>query len=256
MSDPLIYSLIAGTLASLACGLGALPLVIPGVHPEKHTGIGYAFAVGLMLAASLYNLIYPGLTMGGELITLRSVIMVICGLLLGSAFLAWMGSHFTEQRLEKSSLARLGTRKELLIFMAMAIHSIPEGVAVGVGYTSGAVYHTEIGTYIALAIGIHNIPEGLAVAIPLRSNGASIHKCFWAATLTSVPQPLAAIPAVIAAWFFTPIMPLLMGFAAGAMIFLILTELIPEALENEKPVTTGWAAITGFCLMLLVQVVL
>lgn len=256
MSEALIYSLIAGTLASLACGLGALPLALPSIRLAKHTGIGYAFAAGLMLSASVYNLIYPGLTMGGELVDLRSVLMVVTGLLLGSAFLAWMGSHFDEEHMLQSSMAKLGTRKELLIFTAMAIHSIPEGVAVGVGFASGEVYHTEIGTYIALAIGIHNIPEGLAVAIPLRSNGASIHKCFWAATLTSLPQPLAAVPAVIAAWFFTPIMPLLMGFAAGAMIFLILTELIPEALEKEKPLTIGWAVMTGFCLMLLVQVVL
>lgn len=256
MSDPLIYSLIAGTLASLACGLGALPLLLPGFHLERHTGIGYAFAAGLMLSASVYNLIYPGLTMGGEMVNPRSVLLVITGLILGSAFLAYMSTHFDEEQIQKSSFARLGTRKELLIFIAMAIHSIPEGVAVGVGYTSGEVYHTEIGTYIALAIGIHNIPEGLAVAIPLRTNGASIHKCFWAATLTSVPQPLAAVPAVIAAWFFTPIMPLLMGFAAGAMIFLILTELIPEAMENEKTIIIGWAVMAGFCLMLLVQVIL
>lgn len=257
MNNAILLSLIAGTLASLACGLGALPLLIPGIDFKKHYGLGYAFAAGLMLAASVYNLIYPGLTMGGNDVTsIQNVLMVIAGILIGCMFLSLMVKFFDEDRVEVGLLSKLGTRKELLIFIAMAVHSIPEGVAVGVGYASGEVYQTSIGNYIALAIGIHNIPEGLAVAIPLRSSGASINKCFWAATLTSLPQPLAAVPAVIAAWFFTPIMPLLMGFAAGAMMFLILTELIPEALEKENVMTIGWAGMVGFCLMLLVQVAL
>lgn len=257
MDDPILYSLVAGLLASLACGLGALPLAIPHIDFKKHYGLGYAFAAGLMLAASVYNLIYPGLTMGGDdIVGLRQVLLVVTGLLLGSLFLSVLEKYFDEDRVDKGPLARLGTRKELLIFIAMAIHSIPEGIAVGVGYTSGEVYQTTIGTYIALAIGIHNIPEGLAVAIPLRSAGASIPKCFWAATLTSLPQPIAAVPAVVASWFFTPLMPLLMGFAAGAMLFLIITELIPEALEKEKVLPIGWAGMFGFCLMLLVQVII
>jgi ZIP family zinc transporter len=96
------------------------------------------------------------------------------------------------------------------------------------------------------------VPEGLAVAIPLRAAGASLHKCFWAAVLTSVPQPIAAVPACILAWFFQPLMPLLMGFAAGAMIFLVVLELIPHALEMEKPPVIAWSFSWGFCLMVLV----
>ena len=101
-----------------------------------------------------------------------------------------------------------------------------------------------------------DIPVRLAVAIPLRSAGASIFRCFLAAVATSLTQPLATIPAVLLAWFFTPLMPVLMGFAAGAMIFLVVLELIPEALETESPKRIAWAFIVGFCLMLAVQVVL
>ena len=138
----------------------------------------------------------------------------------------------------------------------MSVHSIPEGVAVGVGYASEEVYATQLGSYIALAIAIHNIPEGLAIAIPLRAAGVSIPKCFFAAFLTSLPQPIAALPASIVSWMFQPLMPILMGFAAGAMIFLVLMELLPDALSTEKPVTIAWAFTTGFCLMLFVQVLL
>ena len=157
---------------------------------------------------------------------------------------------------KKKEWSRLGSRAELLIFFAMMVHSIPEGIAVGVGYTSGELNDSHLGSYIALAIAIHNIPEGLAIAIPMRSAGASINKCFWAAVLTSLPQPIAAIPACLLAWFFQPLMPFLMGFAAGAMIFLVLLELIPHALGTEKPTVIAWSFIFGFCSMILIQVIL
>ena len=121
---------------------------------------------------------------------------------------------------------------------------------------AGQVHDSSQGIEIAIAIGIHNIPEGLAVAIPTRAAGVGIGKCFLLAFLTSLPQPLAAIPAVLASWFFRPLLPLLLGFAAGAMIFLVLLELIPQALSSETPVRIAWAFTLGFCLMLLVQVIL
>lgn len=254
--DILLKSLIAGILASLACGLGALPLLLKRIDLSKHTGLGYGFAGGLMLAASVYNLILPGLTMTQQTLTLAHVLPVLLGIWAGCAFL-WLTDIFlNEERLNQTSWKRWGGRAEILIFLAMAVHSIPEGVAVGVGYASQEVYDNELGAYIALAIGIHNIPEGLAVAIPLRAAGASIMKCFWAAVLTSLPQPIAAVPAALASWFFQPLMPVLMGFAAGAMLFLILLELIPEALHHEQPRRIAWSFMLGFGLMLLIQVVL
>jgi ZIP family zinc transporter len=90
----------------------------------------------------------------------------------------------------------------------------------------------------------------------MRAAGAGIWRCFFAAYLTSLPQPIAAVPAALASWFFQPLMPVLMGFAAGAMMFLILLEMIPDALHNEKAAKIAWAFMIGFCLMLLMQVVL
>ncbi len=252
----LLHSLVAGLLASFACGLGALPLLIKRLDLKKHTGLGYGFAGGLMLAASVYNLILPGLTMAQHELSLLQVLPVLLGLLAGSAFLWATDLYLNEERLSQASWKRWGGRAEILIFLAMSVHSIPEGVAVGVGYASQEVYANNLGAYIALAIAIHNIPEGLAVAIPLRAAGAGMVKCFWAAFLTSLPQPIAAVPAAMASWFFQPLMPVLMGFAAGAMMYLILLELIPQALNVEKPARIAWAFMLGFGLMLLIQVVL
>ncbi len=254
--DVILKSVIAGLLASLACGLGVFPLLFKKFDPIKHSGIGYGFAGGLMFAASVYNLILPGLKLSSQDISVSDAVFVISGIILGAAFLWATDIYLSGERTDHASWKKWGSRQELLIFLAMMVHSIPEGVAVGVGYASGEVLSTKLGTYIAVAIGIHNIPEGLAVAIPIRSAGASIKKCFIAAFFTSLPQPIAAIPAVIASWFFQPLMPILMGFAAGAMIFLILLELIPHALDFEKPVKIAWAFTLGFCLMVFVQVIL
>ena len=256
LNEIVIKSLIAGIFACLACGLGALPLLIRKLDPAKHTGMGFAFAGGLMFSASVFNLILPGLQMDMSALSFSRVSLVVLGILLGAAFMWFTNRFLSNEESHEGQWEKWGGRTGLLIFIAMCIHSIPEGVAVGVGYASGEVHNTRLGSSIALAIALHNIPEGLAVSIPLRSAGASINRCFWAAVLTSLPQPIAAVPACILAWFFQPLMPLLMSFAAGAMIFLVLLEMIPEALDTEKPIVIAWSFILGFCLMLMVQVLL
>ena len=289
--DVLVEAVLAGVAASIACGLGVLPLFIKGIDPARHRGLGYAFAGGLMFSASVYNLILPGMQLDGGGWGLSGVLPIIAGMAVGGLFLALTDRflHHGEEDFARAMAAATndaqrkaaedlrpkrwkawGGRVGLLVFIAMTVHSIPEGVAVGTGYTSDAVHEASaatshdvsaemaatLGPTLALAIAIHNIPEGLAVAIPMRSAGAGLLRCFFAAVFTSLPQPIACIPAVLLAWFFRPIMPGLMGFAAGAMIFLVVLELIPEALEEEKPAKIAWAFLAGFCGMLLVQVVL
>ncbi len=254
----LLDSFVAGMLASLACGLGALPLLFSRLDIQKRVGLGYGFAGGLMFSASVYNLILPGLSLGEHTGSLRQIVLILIGILLGAGFLWGVNKYLTREHLEDSALHILGGRREILIFIAMSFHSIPEGVAVGVGYASSQHVDSieNLGSYIALAIAVHNIPEGLAVSIPMRANGASITKCFTAAFLTSLPQPLSAVPAALLVWLFEPLMVPLLGFAAGAMMFLVVMELIPDALEDRRPVEIAWAFILGFCLMILVQVVL
>lgn len=254
----LFDSFIAGILASLACGVGSLPLLFPQLDVQRRMGLGYGLAGGLMFSASVYNLLLPGLTLESHHPGVRQVVLILVGLLIGAFILSLMDKFLTPERLGNSFFRRLGSRRELLIFLAMSLHSIPEGVAVGVGYAS-AQHLPEaegLGNYIALAIGIHNIPEGLAVAIPLRAGGASIFKCFVAAFLTSLPQPIAAVPAALLVWFFEPLMIPLLGVAAGAMIFLVIREMIPDALETRSPIQTAWSFIAGFALMILIQAAL
>ncbi|MEM8943918.1 MAG: ZIP family metal transporter [Planctomycetota bacterium] len=251
---------IAGVVASLACGLGALPLLIRQLKIEERIGIGYGFAGGLMFAASVYNLLLPAIVQGtNDSAHLWPVLKILVGMLLGCALIWWIERVLTTERLQHSVLLKpFGSRIETLVFVAMFFHSVPEGVAVGVGYaaeTHGDEF-SGLGLYIALAIAIHNIPEGLAVALPMRTNGASISKCFWFAVLTSLPQPIAAVPASLLVWLFEPLVLPLLGFAAGAMMYLVIDELIPEALKSGSHTSITWAFMVGFSLMVLVQVVL
>lgn len=252
-------SFIAGLLASVACGLGALPLAFRGLNIEKRIGLGYAFAGGLMFAASFYNLLMPALAMGSnDAVKLFPILKTIAGLLIGCAALWLLQKYLTPKRLSGRWLSHVGDRTETLVFLAMAFHSIPEGVAVGVGYGAEGrdAAFSGLGLYIAVAIAIHNIPEGLAVALPMRAHGATLTKCFFMAFLTSLPQPIAAVPAGLMVWFFQPLMLPMLGFAAGAMMYLVVVELIPDALETRSPAQTAWSFMLGFGLMVLVQAAL
>lgn len=254
-----IESFVAGLVASVACGLGALPVLFRRFDPTRRIGLSYAAAGGLMFAASVYNLLLPAFTLGAEQgASLLPVLETLFGLGAGCAFI-WMVERRLPREGQESNFVRsLGGRVGALVFIAMTFHSIPEGVAVGVGFASEAhqVSFDDLGLYIAIAISIHNIPEGMAVALPARAAGASFWKCFLLAFLTSLPQPLASVPASLLVWFFRPLMLPLFGFAAGAMMYLVIVEMIPESLEEEKPTQVAWAFMTGFAAMVLVQVVL
>ena len=252
-----VNSTIAGIIASVACGLGALPLLIRQFDITKRVSLGYGFAGGLMFAASVYNLLLPALNHDPGILNTKKVILTLLGIFSGCAFLWGVERSLTTEKIAHSFLRMIGSKREVLIFIAMTLHSIPEGVAVGVGYgsTEQLKANPQLGHYIATAIAIHNIPEGLAVAIPLRAHGASISKCFSLAFLTSLPQPIAAVPASLLVSIFSPLMVPFLGFAAGAMMFLVLVELIPDALEDQSANTIAWVFMFGFGTLILIQVI-
>ncbi|RME81374.1 MAG: ZIP family metal transporter [Planctomycetota bacterium] len=249
-------SFIAGILASIACGLGALPLFISPSKIHEKIGLGYSFAGGLMFAASVYNLLMPAFTIGGkEAHGFENSFKVLGGMALGCYFIHLVEKYLTEERLASKFLKPIGGKREILIFLAMCFHSVPEGIAVGVGYGSEAhLPQSDLGIYIAIAIAIHNVPEGLAVALPLKLKGEGFNKCFWLAFLTSLPQPLASVPASLLVWLFYPLMLPLLGFAAGAMMYLVILELVPDALETRSRTETASAFMLGFGTMALIQI--
>jgi zinc transporter ZupT len=159
-----------------------------------------------------------------------------------------------DREIEFGKLRGASARRVLLILGTLFIHSFPEGVAVGVGYGAGE-QDTNLGLLLALAISIQNIPEGLAVTLPLKAEGVKTWRCVLWAIFSSVPQPLAAVPAFLAVSLFQQLLPYALAFAAGAMGFLVFTELVPEGLEGGDRNKIGTIIAFGFLLMMSLHLV-
>jgi len=246
MTASLTETLIAASLTVLSNGLGGLPFVFTKNFPRNIARLGWAASGGLMLAASVFNLIYPGMEDGG-------ILNVAIGIALGAALMVITSLWLEKRDIQFQGLSGGNSRKIILVLTTLFIHSFPEGIAIGVAYGSG---EEQLGILIAIAIAIHNIPEGLAVALPLNAEGVSGWKGVGWAIFSGVPQVLAAIPAYLAVRAFRPILPYAFGFAAGAMLLLVFSEMIPESRASEKErLSSAIAGLGGFLFMMLFQMV-
>ena len=245
MNATLTETIIAASLTVLSNGLGGLPFVFTKSFPKEIARLGWAASGGLMLSASVFNLIIPGLDDGG-------IIPVAIGITLGGILMAITSLWLNNREIEFQGLTGKDSKKIILVLVTLFIHSFPEGIAIGVAYGSG---EAQLGILIAIAIAIHNIPEGLAVALPLNAQGVSGWRCVGWAIFSGVPQVIAAIPAYLAVMAFRPILPYAFGFAAGAMLLLVMSEMIPESRDSESQrLTSAIAGMGGFLFMMVFQV--
>ncbi len=248
-SDIIYWALVTGILSALATGLGAIPVAYIANRSTVVRAFSGAVAAGMMISASVFSIAQEGIALKSQ--RPSAPYEVIAGIMLGALFF-W----FVEKKLSGRDLSfggSGGSRRGFLVFLAMFIHSFPEGIAIGVGFATGDF---GFGLLIALAISVHNIPEGIAISLPMRAEGASFGKCFMFSVLSSVPQPLAAVPAVLAVSFFQPVLATGLGFAAGAMIYLVVDELIPESLAEGGRSLTAWGVMVGLGGMLLLTTLL
>jgi ZIP family zinc transporter len=240
---------VAALITALATGLGALPLVLArGRAGGRWLGIGNAIAAGLMLAAS-FSLIVEGMAFSA-LRTLAGLLAGVVLIMLANRWLRRRGDHSIAQ------LHGADAGRALLIIGIMTAHSAAEGVGVGVSYGGGR----ELGDFITLAIALHNVPEGLAIALVMVPRGARVWQAGWWAVFSSLPQPLLAVPAFLFVLAFAPWLPVGLGLAAGAMLWMVFSELLPEAqtalsgnLGNEglgAIVVLAFAAMIGVTLVL------
>ena len=241
MPDSLIWKVFwVALLTDLATGLGAVPLFWARSFRLRWHGVATAATAGMMLSASVFALTAEALQRG-------KLWHVVTGLIVGAAFFSATARYVERAQWRLGELTVAESRQGLLILVAMFIHSFPEGVAIGVGYATGELRY---GLLLAMAIAVHNVPEGLAVALPLRARGVSGWACIGYAILTSVPQPVAAVPSFLLVSLFQPLLPLGLGFAGGAMIFLVASDLLPDSLEHCSRIDTAWAFTIGLVAML------
>jgi len=231
-------------LTAATTGLGALPFAFVKSFPRRWLGIGNAIAAGLMLAAS-FGLINEGVG--------YSIALTMTGVLVGLGFILWTHSILDgHESLGFADLSGLNARKALMIVGVMTLHSFAEGVGVGVSFGGGL----EFGIFIAIAIAVHNIPEGLAISLVLVPRGVSWWKSALWSVFSSLPQPLMAVPAYLLVEYFKRILPAGLGFAAGAMVWMSFAELIPDALEDADPGTVATTVVLASVAMISFQVLL
>jgi len=232
---------LAAFLTALATGLGAIPFFIVKNINRWWLSVCNAIAAGLMLGAS-YSLIAEGVG--------YSAVRVIVGILVGVVFIA-VSRHYLEGRdeLRLGGLQGADALKALMIVGVMTLHSFSEGVGVGVSYGDGEA----LGVLITTAIAIHNIPEGLAISLVLVPSGTAPWRAGLWSIFSSLPQPLMAVPAFLFVTAFKPILPVGLGFAAGAMIWMVFSELIPDALEHASSNAVAIAVTVSIAAMLAFQ---
>ncbi len=240
MNDVLLVFLYA-LVTALATGLGALPFALLREVSPRVVSYAGAVAAGLMLGAS-FGLLSEGTAYG------RGATLI--GGLLGVAFILATQRYLGEQEageLVFEAASGEGARKMLLIIIVMTVHSFAEGVAVGVSFGGGAT----LATVITIAIAIHNVPEGVAISAVLRPRGVSVARCAGWSVFSSLPQPLMAVPAFLFVEAFRAALPYGLGFAAGAMVYMVLVELLPEAYrfgERAQVATLATASAIGMVL--------
>lgn len=261
--NPVTQALIATCFTWGVTALGAsLVFFAKSLKQELLDGI-LAFAGGVMIAASFWSLLAPAIEMS-EGKTLPSWFPPLTGFLLGALFLYILDKiiphlHIGFEMSEKEGL-RTTWKRSILLVSAITLHNIPEGLAVGVSFGalgSGmdkAALAGAIG--LAFGIGLQNFPEGIAVAMPLRREGISRFKAFWFGQLSGFVEPIAGVLGAAAVIIFQPMLPYALAFAAGAMIYVVVEEVIPESQRAGNTDLATLGAILGFAVMMTLDVAL
>ena len=230
---------LAGTGTALATGLGAVPVFLLGERAERLRPALWGLAIGLMSVAAVVGLLRPALEQG-------SAATVGAGLATGVAFLLGSRMVLAGHDVHVAGLRGADLRRSVLVFGVLLVHSLPEGFAIGTAYAS----HTAgLGLFVILAIGLQNVPEGTSVAIPMERAGFGHVQQFWAAVLTSAPQPVGALIAFALVEEISALLPLSFAFAAGAMLALVAVELLPQAYRRDSWPLAVAGTVFGAALM-------
>ncbi len=237
--------LLAACGTALATGLGAVPVFLLGSRAAAMAPTLLGFAAGVMGVAAVAGLLIPA---GEE----GSAAQVLAGLAIGVGFLLFARWRFSP---DVGFMGRTGpgARTSALVFLVLLVHSLPEGFAVGTAFASE---REGLSLFVILAIAIQNIPEGTSVAIPMAEAGFGRGRQFWAAVATSAPQPLGALIAFLAVEEIGGLLPLSFAFAAGAMLALIVVEMLPTAFAGRHRAGPAAGILAGAALMLALSFVL
>ena len=258
---PVAQALLAGLFTWALTALGAATVFITKEIDKKILDTMLGFAAGVMIAASYWSLLAPAIEMSeGQGVPVWFPPMV--GFLLGGIFLGGIDKILPHLHLgfpiEEAEGIKTSFQRSTLLILAVTLHNIPEGLAVGVafgavaaGFPSAAL---PVAIALAIGIGIQNLPEGLVISMPLRGEGMSRFKSFWYGQLSGIVEPIASVIGAVAVIMVKPILPYALSFAAGAMIFVVVEELIPESQRGKNTDLATLGAMIGFTVMMVLDV--
>lgn len=260
--NPILQALFATLFTWGLTALGAATVFLTKEINRKVLDMMLGFAAGVMIAASYWSLLAPAIEMSAEQ-GIPGWVPAATGFLLGGAFLWGVDKVLPHLHLglpdSEAEGIKTSWQRSVLLVLAITLHNFPEGLAVGVAFGAAAAGIPEAtlagAVALALGIGIQNFPEGLAVAAPLRREGMSRLKSFSVGQLSGAVEPIAGVIGAAAVYFMRPILPYALAFAAGAMIYVVIEELIPESqMEGTDWPTIG--AMVGFTVMMILDVAL
>lgn len=246
--DPILLALVAtlGTYALTA--IGTLPVFLFASAPRRLMVAMMGFAGGVMVAASCWSLLVPAIEAGG-------VAAATVGLLAGAAFLyvfdqvlPHLHAEFPDEAAEEGP--HVAWQRSTLLMVAMTLHNFPEGMAVGVSYGGGDIGEA---TALAIGIGLQNIPEGLAIALPLRAAGMTRSRAFFWGQLSAVVEPFAGVLGAAIVVTSSAFLPYGMAAAAGAMLYVVVEELIPETVRSGTTDVATLGFVGGFAVMMVLD---
>ncbi len=246
-----VIGFFASFLAGFATCIGALPALFFKNISKRLFSCMLGAAAGVMLAATAFSLLVPGIDFGNQIWPGKGLWVVSAGMMIGALFL-----HFADKRLPhlhfdsdvENNFDSL--QKISLFIIAITLHNFPEGMSVGVSFGSGDI---NKGLVLSIAIALQNLPEGLAVALPLIGLGYNKWKAVGIATLTGLVEPVGGFLGVTMVTLFSEILPIAMGFAGGAMLFVICEEIIPETYVNGRSRTATFSLMIGFIIMMILD---
>lgn len=256
LQSPVGMAIVASFIAGMATAIGSLAVLFVRRFSRTTEDILLSSAAGIMLAASFFSLILPGIDHGtiefGSKIL--ALVVVITGFALG-ALLLWSLQHLVPHEhlhLGREGPAAARIKRIWLFVLAITLHNLPEGIAVGVGMMQD---NTAAGMTLALGIGLQNVPEGMAVSVALLSVGYRRSVAIWVGVVSGLVEPVGGLLGALAVWIVEPLLSLFLGVAAGAMMFVISDEIIPETHRRGERSHATFALLAGFSLMMFLDVV-
>ncbi len=266
--NPVVQALLATLFTWFVTALGAAVVVFTRTISQRYLDAALGMAAGVMIAASYWSLLAPSIEMAAASPVYGAALRwlpPLVGFLLGAIVLRLADRLLPHLHPDLAQAEGLPSpwRRSTLLVLAITLHNIPEGLAVGVAFgaaagLTGAERAAQTGAAVALAIGIglQNFPEGTAVALPLRREGLSRGRAFWYGQLSGVVEPVAGVIGAALVMAMSAILPYALAFAAGAMIYVVIEELVPESQRHGNVDLATLGAIGGFALMMTLDVAL